>query len=187
MRLIDKMAMEPSDEELVVRARSGDSEAFGQLLGRHYDLIFRLAFRILGRKSEAEDLTQDICVAMPKKIQGFRGDAKFTTWLHRVTTNATRDRLRECATRHKAWGDWGELEQMNRATMSELREDLCWLREAMSTLSSELRQTVALVLGEGMTHALAAKVLEVSEGTISWRMSEVRRALRALAKEEERV
>ena len=181
------MATEPRDEKLIARARSGDAEAFAQLVTRHYDLIFRVAFRMLGRRSDAEDLTQDICVALPRKLHGFRGEAKFTTWLYRVITNAATDRRREQATRSRAGDGWGELEQMNRASLSEQREDLSWLQQAMATLPGELRETAALVLGEGLTHASAAQVLEVSEGTVSWRMSEVKRTLRALAKEEERV
>jgi RNA polymerase sigma-70 factor (ECF subfamily) len=59
-----------------------------------------------------------------------------------------------------------------------------WLAQAMTRLSPELRDTVALVLGEEMTQAEAGQVLGVSEGTIAWRMSEVKKRLRAMAKED---
>ena len=88
--------------------------------------------------------------------------------------------------RAKAWDGWGDGETMNRAAQTERNGDLAWLAEAMTTLSPDLRETVALVLGEEMTQAEAAEVLEISEGTVAWRMSEVKRALRTLAKEEER-
>ena len=64
--------METSDENLVAAANQGDGQAFGLLLSRHYDLIFRLGFRILGARADAEDLAQDICVALPGKLAGFR-------------------------------------------------------------------------------------------------------------------
>ena len=66
------------------------------------------------------------------------------------------------------------------------QNELAWLHRAMSSLPDDLRQTVALVLGEELTHAQAAQLLEVSEGTVSWRMSEVRKSLRAIARDEEK-
>jgi RNA polymerase sigma-70 factor (ECF subfamily) len=180
------MISEPSDAELVNRSQAGDGDAFGRLVERHYDLIFRLSFRLLGRRSDAEDLTQDICVGLPRKLAGFRGDAKFTTWLYRVTANAAIDQLRKSASQTRATETWGELELIHQACLEERREDLSWLRTTMSSLSWELRETVALVLGEAMTHAEVSQALQVPQGTISWRMSEVKKALRALAKEEER-
>jgi RNA polymerase sigma-70 factor, ECF subfamily len=181
------MYMKIQDEILVKRAQGGDGAAFGDLVTRHYDLIYRLAFRMLGQKSEAEDLTQDICAALPDKLAGFRAEARFTTWLYRVTMNAALDRIRKRQTRAKAGKGWGEVELLRRDADAEQAEELDWLQQAMRRLSPDLRQTVALVLGEELTHAEAAKALDVSEGTISWRMSEVKKALRAMAKEEERI
>ena len=187
MRLTQTMRMETADEILVERAQTGDGEAFASLVTRHYDLIFRLAFRTLGSREAAQDLAQDVCAALPGKLAGFRGEAKFTTWLYRVTTNAALDRLRKRKNHSKASENWGELEQMTRAAEAEKRDEVAWLQQAMSQLNDELRQTVALVLGEELTHAEAARVLDISEGTVSWRMSEVKKILRRIAEEEERI
>ncbi|MFT4715242.1 MAG: RNA polymerase sigma-70 factor (ECF subfamily) [Paracoccaceae bacterium] len=181
------MYMETTDHVLVKRALAGEAAAFSDLITRHYDLIFRLAFRTLGQQAEAEDLTQDICAALPGKLVSFRSEAKFTTWLYRVTMNAALDRIRKRQSRQKAGHGWGELEQMTRTAVAEQSDELKWLEQAMTRLTPDLRQTVALVLGEELTHAQAAQTLEVSEGTISWRMSEVKKALREIAKEEERI
>ncbi len=181
------MLMETGDHDLVRCALAGDAGAFTELLTRHYDLIYRLSFRMLGRRADAEDLAQDICAALPGKLAGFRGDARFTTWLYRVTINAALDRIRKRKTRAKAADGWGEVEALSRAETAEKRDELKWLRQAMTTLSTELQETVALVLGEELTHAEAAEILDVSQGTVSWRMSEVRRVLRDLAKAEERI
>ena len=181
------MLMETSDETLASLARSGDEAAFVQLVTRHYDLVLRVAFRTLGRRSDAEDLTQEIFTGLPRKMRSFRGDARFTTWLFQITKNAAIDHIRRQSTLANATDGWGELERMNRASVAQQRDEMAWLPEGMSTLPLDLRETVALVLGEDMTHAHAAQALGISEGTVSWRMSEVRRTLRALAEEEEHV
>ncbi|HEU0221468.1 MAG TPA: RNA polymerase sigma factor [Paracoccaceae bacterium] len=179
--------MSTSDETLAAAAASGDAPAFGCLVERHYDRIFRLAYRVLGNRADAEDVAQEVCVALPAKLRGWRGEARFATWLHRVTLNAARDALRRQATRARAGDGWGEVERLRQEETGERNAALDWLAAAMAALRPELRETVALVLGEVMTHAEAAEVLGLSEGTVSWRMSEVRKTLRALAEKEERV
>ncbi len=180
------MLMDTPDETLVSAAREGDRAAFATLVARHYDRIFGLAFRLTGRRAEAEDLAQDICAALPAKLNHWRGEARFTTWLYRVVVNATHDLRRRQATRAKAAEGWGDWEIARRDEIAETRERLDWLTGTMQRLSPELRDTVALVLGEEMTQAEAGAILGVSEGTIAWRMSEVKKRLRALAAEEGR-
>ncbi|NNE90002.1 MAG: RNA polymerase sigma factor [Silicimonas sp.] len=171
--------MTTSDEALALAAAGGDAEAFSVLISRHYDRVFRLAFRLTGVRAEAEDLTQDICAALPAKIRAFRGDAKFTTWLYRVAMNASHDRRRRAASHARAADGWGEIELARRAEAAEAAEAMDWLSAAMATLPMDLRDTVALVMDD-MTHAEAAHILDVSEGTISWRMSEVKKRLREM-------
>jgi RNA polymerase sigma-70 factor (ECF subfamily) len=178
------MRMAVSDEELAEAAARGDRDAFGALLARHYDSVFRLAFRLTGRRDWAEDLTQDVCVALPGKLRGFRGEARFTTWLWRVVVNAVHDRRRREAVRAKAADGWGDREIDRQAEIAEEAEAIGWLRAAMAGLPEELRDTLALTLDGEMTHAEAAAVLGLSEGTVSWRLSEVRRRLRAMKQEE---
>lgn len=171
--------MTTSDEALARAAAGGDAQAFAALITRNYDRVFRLSFRLTGARAEAEDLTQDVCAALPAKIAAFRGEARFTTWLYRVVVNAAGDRRRRAATRARAADGWGEVELARRAEAAEAAETLDWLTAAMRALPDELRDTVALVLDD-VTHAEAAEVLGVSEGTVSWRMSEVKKRLRAL-------
>lgn len=178
------MLMNTPDEPLATAAADGDRAAFAMLVHRHYDRIHGLAWRLTGSKVEAEDLAQDICAALPQKLRHWRGEAKFTTWLYRVVVNAAHDLRRRQATRSRAalgWGDWELARQDEIATEAEARD---WLAQAMTELSPELRDTVALVLGEEMTQAEAGQVLGVSEGTIAWRMSEVKKRLRAIARED---
>ena len=172
------------DEELVGLAAAGDSKAFAELLDCHYDRIFRFCFRLTGRREAAEDLTQDICLALPAKLKSFRGRARLETWLYRVAMNAAHDRRRRAMSRTKAAEGWGGWEVNRRAAATDRAADLDWLRRSMTALPDDLRDTVALTLDGEMTHAEAAEVLGVSEGAVSWRLSEVRKRLRAIRQEE---
>ena len=180
------MLMETDDETLARAAAVGDRSVFGVLLARHYDRIFGLAWRLTGSRAEAQDLTQDICAALPAKLAQWRGEARFTTWLYRVTVNAAHDLRRRQATRAKASAGWGDWEIARQDEIAVQAEALDWLTTAMQRLSPELRDTVALVLGEELTQAQAAEVLGVSEGTVAWRMSDVKKRLRALAAEDQK-
>ncbi len=176
--------MKSSDEDLALAAAGGDGAAFAALLARRYDGLFRLAFRLTGSQHEAEDLTQDICAALPAKLLAFRGDAQLTTWLYRVVVNAAHDRRRRRATHAKAASGWGEWELNRKSANAETAEQIDWLTTAMSALPDDLRDTLALVLDD-MTHRDAATILGVSEGTVSWRISEAKKHLRGMRKTED--
>jgi len=176
--------MMSSDEDLARAAAQGDRDAFAALLSRRYDGLFRVCYRLTGQQHAAEDLTQDICLALPVKLRGFRGEARFSTWLYRVAVNAAHDRRRRAATRARAASGWGDWEIGRQAANAETARDLDWLQAAMAGLPDDLRDTAALTLGEEMTHAEAAQVLNISEGTVSWRLSEIRKRLRALRDKE---
>jgi len=109
MRLISVMRMETPDETLALAAAGGDRAAFAALVTRHYDRIHALAWRLTGSAADAQDLTQDICAALPAKLTGWRAEARFTTWLYRVVMNAAHDLRRPglapiCAIRsHWSW------------------------------------------------------------------------------------
>lgn len=175
--------MMTSDEDLARAAAGGDGAAFGALLDRHYDRLFGLCWRLTGDRTEAEDLTQDICAALPAKLSRFDGRARVTTWLYRVAVNAAHDRRRRRATYMKATEGWGDWEIARAEMAAEERAALDWLTAAMRRLPDDLRDTLALVLDD-LTHAEAGEILGVSEGTVSWRLSEARKRLRAIRAEE---
>lgn len=83
------------DEDLVRRFLDGDRLAFGALVERHEVRVYNLALRMTGREEDAKDATQDAFLAAYRKLRTFRGEAAFTTWLHRVTVNACYDLLRK--------------------------------------------------------------------------------------------
>ena len=177
------MRMTTSDEDLAEAAAAGDGAAFASLLDRHYDRLFAFCFRLTGSRADAEDLTQDICAALPAKLGSYQRRAKVTTWLYRVAVNAAHDRRRKRATYARATTGWGDWEIQRTAENDDTAEKLDWLTVAMRQLPVDLRDTLALVLDE-MTHAQAGDVLGVSEGTISWRISEAKKALRVIKEQE---
>lgn len=178
------MLMDTPDETLASAAAVGDRAAFALLLERHYDRLHGLCWRLTGSRAEAEDLTQDICASLPARLEGWRAEARFTTWLYRVAVNAAHDLRRRQASRSRAAAGWGDWEIARQETMAEDRGRQDWLAATMTRLPPELRDTVALILGEEMTQAEAGAVLGLSEGTVAWRMSQVKAHLRSLAAEE---
>ena len=178
------MRMTASDEDLAKAASLGDGAAFASLLERHYDRLFRLCFRLTGVRAEAEDLTQDICAALPAKLRAFRGESKITTWLWRVAVNASHDRRRRRATYARASEGWGDWEIARQDAIAEGRDRADWLMEALARLPEDLRDTLAQVLDE-VSHSEAGAILGVSEGTVSWRVSEAKKRLRAMRAAEE--
>lgn len=186
MRQTTVMRMMTSDEDLATAAALGDGAAFAALLDRHYDRLFAFCFRLTGVRAEAEDLTQDICAALPARLASYQGRAKLTTWLYRVAMNAAHDRRRRRASYAKAADGWGDWETARKAGIADTNAQLDWLTAAMNQLNDDLRDTLALVLDD-MTHAQAADILGVSEGTVSWRISEAKKALRAIKEKEDAV
>ena len=178
------MRMDVTDEDLARAAAGGDGTAFELLLARVYDRLFGLCFRLTGSRAEAEDLTQDICLALPGKLAGYRGDARVTTWLYRVAVNAATDRRRKAASYARATDGWADWEVDRQTTATEAAEGRDWLYGAMAGLSPSLRETLALVLDE-VTQAEAADILGVSEGTVAWRVAEAKKKLREMKEKEE--
>ena len=89
------MRGDPTDRELVERFVGGDDTAFTGLVRRHERRVYNLAYRMLGREEDARDAAQDAFLNALRKLSSFRGDAAFTTWLHRVTVNTCYDILRK--------------------------------------------------------------------------------------------
>ena len=176
---------EDSDRALVDRAAAGDREAFAALVERHYGLIYRLGAHVLGDDEAAADLAQDVCVGLAGRLPSYRGESRFATWLYRVVVNAARDRLRRDGTQRRSEAAFAEVDAMTRAEQAAIDAEALWLRQMLGGLTEDLRATVVLVLQEGLRHGEAAEVLGVSESTVSWRMHEVRKRLRALAAAED--
>lgn len=168
-----------SDFELVKEANNGETAAFAELLGRHYDLIYRLAFRTLGNQQDAEDTAQDICISLPKKLTSFQGKSKFTTWLYQITLNQCRDLMRKSTSSQRMMSDFSEISVLQTYQNEEHRKAVEWAYNAIDYLTEPWRETALLVVAEGLTHAETAEILGIKESTVSWRMMEVKEKLKA--------
>lgn len=173
--------MSDSDETLVDRARDGDRVAFRLLLERHYPLIYRLAYRFLGSAAEAEDIAQEVCAGLARKLAGFRGGGRFTTWLYTVILNACRDHGRRQRTLAEMQGAYIAFSEQRHADWADTGARVAWLYQAIDRLDGALKETALLVLAEELSHAEAAAVLGVKESTVSWRMHEAKKRLKAMA------
>ena len=133
--------MEASDLDLALKAKTGDGTAFRLLLERHYDMIYRLARRLLGSAIEAEDLAQDICLGLADRIASFRAESRFSTWLYRVVVNACSDHRRKLASRARTQADYMAFAARNAADWADGVGRQDWLKAALARLDDALRET----------------------------------------------
>lgn len=166
-----------SDGELISAAAAGDRAAFARLLERHYDRIHALAWQLTGSRSDAEDIAQEVCCTLVTRLGNFRGEAKFTTWLFSIVLN-------QCRAHHRRRGAIRRMTEgfsviVGLASQPDGRDayDAAWLKSAIARLKPDYRETVALVVGQQLTHGEAAEILGVAETTVSWRMHEIRKSL----------
>lgn len=172
-----------SDAELIGRAREGDGKAFGLLVERHYDFVYRVAYRWCGRKQDAEDVAQDVSIRLAKAIHGYRGGGAFTTWLYALAMNAARDLGRKSARDAAKTEAFGAHALISTSQIAEEADPVDDLWRAVRTLPDKQREAVTLVYGEGLSHAAAAEAMAISETTVSWHIHEAKKRLRVLMRE----
>jgi RNA polymerase sigma-70 factor (ECF subfamily) len=171
---------EERDETLALRAAAGCRASFGSLLERHYDRIYRLAWRWSGSRSAAEDIAQDVAVKLARAIRSYRAEAAFGTWLHRITYTTTIDFLR--SNQRSVAVDPSEIARLadGAGENPEQAEDGTDLWSAVRSLPAQQRDAVLLVYAEDMSHAEAAAVMGCSEKTVSWHLHEARKRWKIL-------
>ena len=170
---------EGGEERLALQAAAGDREALAGLLDAYYERIHRMAWRWCGAAGPAEDVAQEVCVKIASGIRSFKREAQFSTWVWRITYNASLDYLRS-ASRLEATEPERIVALMDRPDNSTpetmaMDGDL-WL--AVRALPPQQRDAILLVYAEDMSHGDAAAVLGCAEKTVSWHVHEARKALR---------
>ena len=130
-----------------------------------------------GSRADAEDVAQDVCCILVEKIHGFRGEAKFGTWLCGIVYNACRDVQRRRRSLRGMAERLAVLAGLAKGADGRDLHDAMWVRAAVARLKPAYRETVVLVAGQQLSHAEAAEILGVAEATVSWRMHEVRRLM----------
>src|SRR3954471_5177897 len=170
------------DRALLARHTAGDREAFGVLVERHRDRLWRVALRTLGDPEDAADAVQDALVSAFRAAGGYRGEAAVTTWLHRIVVNACLDLARRRTARPTVPLDEQEITAHPAAPGDPLaaRDTAVVVLAALRQLPAEQAAAVVLVDVEGFPVAQAADILEVPVGTVKSRCARARARLALL-------
>jgi RNA polymerase sigma-70 factor (ECF subfamily) len=166
-----------SDEELVEACQAGEASAFDVLVARWEDRIRGAAFRFLGSEEEARDVAQEAFLKAYRALDGFKREARFSSWLYQIATNLCRDRLRRRKTRAtvslEALEETGPTMVETRPSAHErlLERDLARaVRRAIQTLPEEQREVVILKEYQELTFLEIAQALDVPVSTVKTRL-----------------
>jgi RNA polymerase sigma-70 factor (ECF subfamily) len=187
----------PDSSELrfVERLKARDERAFNELVQAYEARVFRLVFRMVGRRSEAEDMAQEVFVQIFKAIDQFRGDSKLSTWIYRIATNLCKNRVKYLARRHE--GSKFELEPMaERAPLEEAKgvtfgdvarpdhlvegfqlETI--VHRCIAELDSDFREALILRDVEDLTYEEIAEITGLPDGTVKSRIHRARAMLKS--------
>ncbi|MDQ3668599.1 MAG: sigma-70 family RNA polymerase sigma factor [Acidobacteriota bacterium] len=175
-----------SDEQIVERALTGDAEAFGEIVHRWERRIFALAYGMLGREEDARDATQETFLAAFRNLRAFRGEAKVSSWLHRIAVNQCITRQRRAKVRSEAAIEDEEVRhassfssplELSPARMAEGRESVDAVRRAVNSLPLDLRQVVLMKEFEELTFREIAEALDLPLSTVKSRLYTAMRQL----------
>lgn len=177
-------------ELLVARAKAGDETAFAALVEENQNKVYALALRMVGSPEDAADLAQEAFLSAWRGLPQFQGTAAFSTWLHRLTTNACIDFLRK-EKRRRTMGTVFSLDDTEEGAaydvpdleadphrMLEKKEIREHISEAMDALSEEHRRVLSLREISGLSYTHIADLLGLEEGTVKSRIARARLALR---------
>jgi len=182
---VDDAAADPAsdddarDRALLAAHLGGDRDAFGMLSRHHRDRLWAVALRTLGDREEAADAVQDALLSAYRSAASFRGDARVTTWLHRIVVNACLDRVRRRKARPTVPlpEQGSSQEPADRHDALSARETALDVASALALLSVEQRTAILLVDVQGLPVEEAAAVLAVPVGTVKSRCSRGRARL----------
>lgn len=181
------MLKDLTDEKLVELAVSNDHEAFGEIVRRWERKIFALCFGMLGREDDARDAAQETFISAYRNISNFRGEAKVSSWLHRIAVNQCLTVKRRAKTRSEEFIDdeSGADEKVfvapssrSPARTTEQIERLTMVRQAVGSLPSDLRQVIVMKEFEEMTFQEISDTLELPLSTVKSRLYTALRQLR---------
>ena len=178
------------EADLLAKAQAGDRDAFWELASTSVDAIYRLAFRLVKNEPDAEDVVQEAYLKALGAIKEFRGQSRFTTWIHRIAVNQALMKLRK--RRSEVFSldavESGELSMpLDLTDWSESALDELMRREAVGVLEAsleglpiDLRTVVILRDVNGLSNEEAAQALELPLGAVKWRLHRARTMLRDL-------
>jgi RNA polymerase sigma-70 factor (ECF subfamily) len=185
---------EPEDDRnLVERARQGDREAFGTLVRRYQDRAFNLAYQMVRNREEALDISQEAFTRAYTSLPAFKGEASFTTWLHRIVVNLAIDSLRRkqrggtaAYDDTRAAPETAEAEPPahdDPATTLETKQVRVLLSRGIAQLPPAQRAVLVLREIEGMSYEEISRAVGCNLGTVMSRLFYARRRLQQVLKD----
>lgn len=185
--------MTRSERRLIRRLQDRDERAFSELIESHGDRVFNLCFRMLSNREEAEDLAQEVFITVFKSIDSFRGDSKLSTWIYRIASNLSKNRIKYLARRHdRARAEFDESIDREAAAAAiatpkqarrpddhvEGQELESIMQKAIAELDEDHRILVVLRDIEELSYEEICEITELAEGTVKSRLHRARLALR---------
>jgi RNA polymerase sigma-70 factor (ECF subfamily) len=175
------------DRALVERARQGDRESFGTLVRRHQNRAFNLAYQIVRNREDALDISQEAFARAYTSLSTFKGEASFTTWLHRIVVNLAIDSLRrrqrsgigafdDTRAAPEVWGA-GLIAPEDPATALETKQVRGLLARGIAQLPPAQRAVLVLREIEGMSYQEISRAVGCTLGTVMSRLFYARRKL----------
>jgi len=178
-------AVAADENHLIFKAKSGDGDAFGELVLRHQNFVFNLALRVVNDPVEAEDLAQDAFVRAWLGLKNFRGQAKFSTWLYRIVTNLCYNRLPGLRRELVAFGEecldnmtCDEVLNINPADKLLAQEQQELLYQAIDRLPASYRLLVSLRYQQELSYDEIASVANLPLGTVKTGLFRAKERLR---------
>lgn len=184
--------MSDVERALIRRLQDRDERAFRELLELHRDRVFNITYRMLGNRTEAEDVAQEVFITVFKTIDSFRGESKFSTWLYRVAVNHTKNRIKYLARRHDkkrdelderspetdnaTTGSPARAPQPDKALASAQMEKL--MQDAIAALEEDQRTVVVLRDVEDLSIEEICEITGLPDGTVKSRLHRARLVLR---------
>ncbi len=173
------------DEPLLRAAGKGDPRAFQQLYEQHAPVVFRVAFRLLGNRLDAEDVTQEVFVTLYRRLGTFDFRSSFQTWCYRITVNACYDKMRKQKRRAAYQAGYVEDDNGVPATVQAdhqpepvqrvLIQDLQrFVEQALARLHPDLRTALVLKEIEELSYQEIAAIMTCSQGTVASRLARAR-------------
>jgi len=188
---LNDYSKEISNSELVKKSQLGDRAAFEQLVLRHQELVFSLAYKLTGNREMANDVAQEAFIRAWKAIEKFRGDSTFSTWIYRITVN-TAWTLRKKAKKHNTLNidetyEPIVVDEKKDPEMVAINSDLSSvLSKALNNLPVEQRIIVELKNIEGRSHKEIADYLDISVTAAKVRLHRAHQKLRQILEDVER-
>jgi RNA polymerase sigma factor (sigma-70 family) len=174
-----------TDAQVIERVLKGETRWFGELVRRYQDEVYGMALRFVGGSADAEDVAQEVFLRVHRSLEGFKGDAQFSTWLFRVTYNLCADWLRKhkkprrSTTNLEKAGDIADGRvDLERGLLEA--EERHRIRRAVEGLDETYRSVVVLHYYQKLSYDKIAEILSMPVKTVETRLYRARKALRAV-------